>query len=130
MDTNKVQPQKLVYVIIFFAAILLFTNVLKADFATPFVEVNNKIGDISEASGYVISLDPNIEECTNFLVIVLNDCMEYVSIKATATKKLITQSLLGRPVIIKAKVINRYEDPKTKKVTIKLEILSVLLRQK
>lgn len=124
-DKNKVRQRKWLYVTIFSAAILLFTNVLEADFATPFVGINNKVGDISESYGYVVALDPNIGECTYFLVIVINDREQYVVINATAKKKLITQSLLGRQVIIKAKVVSRNEDSKTKKVEIKLEILSV-----
>ena len=123
-DKNKVRQRKSVYATIFLAAILLFTNVLEADFATPFVEVNNKVGDISEAYGYVVALSPNIEKCTHFLVIVIDDRMRPVGFYATAEKKLITQSLLGRPVIIKAKVVSR-EEYRDKTKDIRLEILSV-----
>ena len=88
-DKNKVRQRKWVYVTILLAAILLLTNVLEADFATPFVEVNNKVGDISEVYGYVIALSPNIEKCTHFLVIVTTDCMQHVVINATAKRGLI-----------------------------------------
>ena len=124
-DKNEVRQRKWVYATISLAAILFFTNVLEADFATPFVEVNNKVGDISEAHGYVVALSPNIEQCTHFLVIVTTDCEEHVVINATANRELITQSFLGKPVIIKAKVISRNENARTKKTEIELEILSV-----
>jgi hypothetical protein len=105
--------------------LMLFTNISKADFATPFTGINNKVGDISEAHGYVVALDPNTENCTHFLVIVMDDCMRHIVINATAKKNVVTQSLLGRPVIFKAKVIHRNENAQTKKMEIELEILSI-----
>lgn len=124
-DKNKVRQRKWVYVTTFLAAILFFTNVSEADFATPFVEINNKVGDISEAHGYVVALSRNAEGCTSFLVIVATDEEQHVVINATARRKLITRAFIGRPVTIRAKIIKRSENSKNNKTEIELEILSV-----
>ena len=81
---SKVRQKKRVYVTIFLVVTLLFNNVVEADFATPFMEISNKVGDISEAHGYVVSLNPDIEKSTRFLVIIGTDRKQHVVIKATA----------------------------------------------
>ena len=96
-----------------------------ADFATPFVEINNKVGDVSEGHGYVVALGHKVESCKHFLVVVTTDCEEHIVLEATADNNVVKEPLLGRPVIIKAEVVDRKEDPKTKRATVKLKILSV-----
>jgi hypothetical protein len=124
-DKTKILQRKWVYVTVLWAAILLFTNVSKADFATPFTEINNKVGDISEAHGYVAAKDPNAEDGTYFWVMVMDDCGRRVVINATAKKNVVTRSLLDKEVTIKAKVVSRKKNAKTQKMEIELEILSV-----
>ena len=93
-----------------------------ADYAAPFLEINNKIGDVSEAHGYVVATGH--EDSTHFLVIVRTDTMEHIAIRATAGKDVVKESLLGRPVIIKAEVVDRKED-RDKRITVQLKLLSV-----
>jgi len=96
-----------------------------ADFATPFMEINNKVGDVSEAHGYVVALSHEVESCDHYLVVVTTDTMEHRVLDATADKNVVKEALLGRPVMIKAKVVDRTQDPQTKRVLPKLRILSV-----
>ena len=107
------------------AATFLIVRGTLADFATPFMEINNKVGDVSEAHGYVVALGDNVEECKYYLVIVGTDTMEHIVIKATADKNVVKESLVGRQAIIKAEVTARNEDTKTKRVVVQLKILSV-----
>ena len=73
-----------------------------ADFATPFVEIKNKPGDIADTRARVVALGPNIG--SQFLVIVMNDQEQPVVLWATAKKGILDDSVLGREVQIKAKV--------------------------
>jgi len=106
-------------------ATLLIVRAGDADFATPFAGVNNEVGDVSEAHGYVVAMGPNVRDCKYYLVIVMTDCMEHVVMMATAEKGVVKESLLGRPVIVGAEVTGRKQDPKTKHVTVRLKILSL-----
>lgn len=83
-----------------FACILICLSPCKADFATPFVGVNNEVGDISVTHARVVALGPNIE--STFLVIVMNDEIQPVVLWAKAKKGVIKESLLGREIRIKA----------------------------
>lgn len=96
-----------------------------ADFATPFLQTADKVGDVSEEHGYVVALDLEMEDCKHYLVIVTNDNMQHIVIEATADKNVVKASLLGRQVTIKAQVAVREEDPDNKRVVLKLKILSV-----
>jgi general secretion pathway protein G len=100
-------------------------TIAMADFATPFVEINNKVGDVSEAHGYVVALGHEVENCDYYLVVVTTDTREHVVLDATADKNVVKEALLGRPVLIKAKVVDRTQDPRTKRVLPKLHILSL-----
>lgn len=111
------------------AAILVVTTLLvigvaRADFATPFVEIQNKVGDISEGHGYVVATS-NDKEPAGFLVIVLTDTMEHVVIRAKADPGTVKPSLLGRPVIVKAKITKRVEASGSKPPRVELKILNV-----
>jgi len=112
------------------AATFLIVRGTLADFATPFMEINNKVGDVSEAHGYVVALGHKVEDCKHYLVIVTTDCMEHIVIKSTADKNVVKEPLLGRPAIIRAEVTDRKEDPKTKRVVVQLKILSVRSSEK
>ena len=114
----------LVGVVIFAGGLVLVRHAL-ADRATPFVETTRKVGDVSESYGYVVAQRPKVEECKHYLVIVGTDTMQHVVIRATAKKGMVKESLLGRPVMIKAEVTERKKDPKTERVTVQLKILSV-----
>ena len=58
-------------------------------------------------------------------MIVTTDTMEHAVIYAITDKNVVKEALLGRPVIVKAEVIARKEDPKTKRVSVQLKILYV-----
>jgi hypothetical protein len=73
-----------------------------ADFATPFVEIHNKPGDVSVAHALVAALGPEIGY--RFLVIVMNDQEQPVVLWATAKQGVIKESLLGREVSIAAMI--------------------------
>jgi len=115
----------ILFLILILVVMPLIGNSVVADFATPFIEINNKVGDVSEAHGFVVVLSSKVEDCRSFLVIVTTDTMEHVVIRATAEKNLVKESLLGRQVIIKAEVTDRQEDPKTKRIKVQLKIHSV-----
>ena len=98
----KVQQRKWVYVTVFLAAILLYANILEADFAIPF-EIT-KVGDISEAHGYVIAMDTNVEECTGFwLSQQMIKCGQLVSTQMQRKIWLDHQCLAGR-LLLKQKL--------------------------
>lgn len=107
------------------ASTVFFASRAVADFATPFRETTTKVGDVSEEGGYVVALGHEVADCNDYLVIVRNDNMQYVTIEATADKKVVKESLLGRPVIIKAQVTAREKDSNGMLVVLKLKILSV-----
>ena len=88
----------------------------RADFATPFVEIHNKVGDVGMTHGYVV-----VEGPARFLVIVMTDSMNHVVLRATAEKGVVKDSVLGREVRIKASVTKA----KTPNVNPELKILSV-----
>jgi hypothetical protein len=93
-----------------------------ADFATPFADINNEVGDISEGHGYVVALGH--ENAKHFLVIVMTDTLEHVVVRATADEGVVKEPLLGRPAIIKAEVVDRRQDTDGR-VTVRLKVLSV-----
>jgi hypothetical protein len=97
-----------------------------ADWATPFTDIHNQVGDVSTAHGYVVALSHR-ENSKHYLVIVTTDTMEYVVIRATAEKNVVPPDFLGCQVIVEGKVTKRDEDEKTHQVTVELEILSVEL---
>lgn len=85
---------------LFFGSLFILLSACFADFATPFVDVNNELGDISEARARVAALGPTM--ASPFLVIIMNDELQPVVLWAKAKKGVIRQSLLGREIRIKA----------------------------
>ena len=107
-------------------SIALCVGVSLADFATPFVEINSQVGDVSQAHAFIATLGPLVSNAQeHYLVIVPTDSGEYVVIDAIAKKGIVKGALLGREIVLKAEVIERIEDSKTKHSKIKLRILSV-----
>ena len=106
---------------VFFGCFFISLSPCVADFATPFVEINNKIGDVSVTHAHVAALGPDMG--SRFLVIVMSDQMQFVVLRATAKQGVVKESLLGREISIRAKVT------KTRSATNKpeLEILHVEL---
>ncbi|MDK1022235.1 MAG: hypothetical protein QGD90_11445 [Candidatus Hydrogenedentes bacterium] len=117
-------PSILLGVSVLFAALIIVPSAL-ADGPTPFVEINNKVGDISEEHGYVVALGHKVEDSEYYLVLVVTDTMQHVVINATAEKDVVKESLIGREVIIRAEVTESRLDPNTKQPVVKLRILSV-----
>jgi hypothetical protein len=103
----------------------LFATPAFADWATPFVEINNKLGDVSESHAYVVALGADVETCDHYLVVVTTDCMEHIVIRATAEPGVVKESLLGRPVLVRGKVVERKEDSETGRVSVELQILEM-----
>lgn len=89
------------------AALLLLSSVASADFATPFVETKNKVGDISEGHGYVLAGES--DDGPSFLVMVTSDTHQHLTILARAEKGIVPADLIGRPVVIKAEVVKAAE---------------------
>ncbi len=128
MINKKQQSQKYFLkftLFVFYVGIFSISQIARADSATPFVEVNNQVGDVSEAHGWVVASGSKLEESDSFLVIVTTDTMKHVVIRATAEKGVIRESVLGRWVLVKAEVVERYGDPRTDPSKIKLKILAV-----
>jgi hypothetical protein len=100
---------------------LIALTAARADWATPFAEINNKVGDVSEAHGYVVTTAEN--EDGPFMVIVTTDTMQSVAILARADKSAVPVERIGRWSIIKAKVVKA---PTGNQATdMELQILSV-----
>jgi hypothetical protein len=130
LKTNRLLPVKPRFSIalagiLIGVAIVFYGRTTQADFATPFVEINNHVGDISEARGFVVARCNPVEECSHFIVIVSTDRLTFVTIGATAESDVVKNSLVGRPVIIKAEVIDDIENGKPKMYDQQLKILSV-----
>ena len=108
-------------------SIALCVGISLADFPTPFVEVNNQVGDVSQAHAFIVTLGPLASKThEHYLVVVPTDFGEYVVIDAIAKKEIVKETLLGREIVLEAEVIERIEDSKTKHPKIKLKILSVV----
>ncbi|MDD5596102.1 MAG: hypothetical protein PHY94_07680 [Candidatus Omnitrophica bacterium] len=91
---------------------------INADIATPFVDTG-KVGEISEGYCWLISENKN-----DYLVIVHTDTAEFMVLSAIDTQGVVNESLLGKPVILKAKVLKK-EIRENEEPYILLEILSV-----
>ena len=115
--------RSIILILLFGAAILLRVSTVQADFATPFVDTHNKVGDVSEAPGFVVNLGTDDEP--RFMVLVLTDTMSFHQIGATADRGVVSPSMLGRQVIIKAEVIK----PVDGWATPSLKILNVRMPQ-
>ena len=85
-----------------FASVLLCLTPCHADLATPFVEINKNVGDVSESYGYIVVLGPEMN--TQFLVIVRTDMCKHLVLSATAKNGVVKEPLLGRQVKLKAVV--------------------------
>ena len=96
----------------------------RADFATPFVEINNKMGDVSSAHGYVVAMGPEMDP-QYLWVIVRTDTFEHVVLRAAAKDGVVKESLLGRWVIIKAVITKAGVKTGAGRTRPELEILSV-----
>ena len=81
---------------------LIALGEIRADLATPFVDTGNKKGDVSVTHGFVVALGPEIGE--RFMVIIIDDGEQPVVLWATAKKGIIKESLLGREVLVKARI--------------------------
>jgi hypothetical protein len=117
--------KSILFMVSILAAAFFVQNSARADLATPFVEMNNQVGDISEAHGWVVTLGSKLEDSKYFYVIVNTDTMDQVVIGATAEKGVVKESLLGRWVIIKAQVTSLSDAPRLTHANIQLKILSV-----
>jgi hypothetical protein len=107
-------------VLVMVAGLAMAWQVVRGDFATPFVEVNNKVGNVSEAHGYVLVPDGDDGP---FTVLVTTDTMQYVALAATAEKGVVPAELIGRWAIIKAEVVKAPANGQT--VGMQLKILGV-----
>ncbi|MDP3041604.1 MAG: hypothetical protein Q8N62_02560 [Candidatus Omnitrophota bacterium] len=105
---------------IFIAGVFLLNiiGVVKADLATPFVDTV-EVGEISTGRCWLIS-----EYQNEYLVVVATDTSEFMILSAIAAEGVVDESLLGKPVILKAKVMEKKIRPDGK-LHMLLEILSV-----
>ena len=105
--------------VVIFAVVLVFIgNIVRADAPTPFLDAKNKVGDVTTTEAGLISLGSG-----DYLVVVVDDTVEYHAIKASAGKGVVKPEHLGHPVTVKAKIVERIE--RKGPPQIRLEILSV-----
>lgn len=90
---------KRLYSLLLLVCLLLGISPCNADFATPFAESHNKLGEVSTAGGYLVAMDSS-----RFLVLVGTDTLDHVVLNATAGKGVVGESLLGRVVKITARI--------------------------
>lgn len=75
----------------------------RADFATPFIEINNKLGDVSEAQGWIVNfLD---DTAPWYLIVVAGDTGQFYVLRAKAEPGIVPKELVGRSSIIKAEIV-------------------------
>lgn len=91
----------LILAVITSALALNIIGVVKADLATPFVDTA-EVGEISTGQCWLIS---GFQD--EYLVVVATDAEEYIVLSATSDKGVVDESLLGKPVILNAKVIEK-----------------------
>lgn len=106
------------YILITGVFLLNIIGVVKADFATPFVDTA-EVGEIATERCWLISAFQNA-----YLVVVATDTEEYIVLSAIAAEGVVDESLLGKPVILKAKVMEK-EIRTDGNMHMRLEILSV-----
>jgi hypothetical protein len=99
---NTMNTTKLTSYCALLGCLFMWLSPCYADFATPFVGIHNKPGDVSVTHARVVALGPELD--SRFLVIVMNDQMQPVVLWSTAKQGVLNESLLGREIIIKAKV--------------------------
>jgi hypothetical protein len=101
---------KLLFTVLLVAAL---ANPLPARTATPFKETG-AIGETVTASGWVITrgssnLQTPTSEGDRFVVLVLSGCTEeFVALEAEAKEGVVPEALLGRPVRITARIVEKY----------------------
>ncbi len=88
------------------ALLLGIAPVLRADSATPFVEINQHAGDVATAHAYVSEIAPPAgSRPGSYAVIVLDDTERPVAMTATAAAGVVPAALLGREASVKARVV-------------------------
>ena len=93
--------RRLMLAVVVVMALVAGLHLARADMATPFVEINNKVGDVSESHGYVLANEGDDE---HFMVLVRNDSGQFLAIQATAEKGAVPTGAIGRFAVIKAEV--------------------------
>ncbi|NLX24438.1 MAG: hypothetical protein GXY61_00540 [Lentisphaerae bacterium] len=85
-----------------FLAFIAVQSACLADFATPFVEINNQKGEVSESYGYLVAVDS--DPGTNYLAIVTTDTLQHIVLHATARPRVVEPSDLGRWIRFEAQI--------------------------
>ncbi len=81
-------------------------SMLRADSATPFLEINNQAGDVSTVHAYVAEITPpSGSRPGSYAVIVLDDTRRPNAMTATAGAGVVPAALLGREVTVRARVV-------------------------
>ena len=110
-----------IFCTVFFFISYVLNSQVKADFATSFVDTG-AVGEITEGRCWLAWTNGN-EKGDAFLVIVSTDTLQHMVLDATAKKGVIPESLWGRPIIVKAKIL-RMEYRSDGYLDMMLEVLS------
>ena len=95
---------------------------VEAYFATPFVDTGT-VGEITEGRCWLAWTNGDEKEDA-FLVVVFTDTLEYYVLHGTAKKGVVPESLWGRPIVIKAKILEKKHISDRDPPHVKLEVLS------
>jgi len=108
-------------VVLFFVPYVLDCQV-EAYFATPFVDTGS-VGEITEGRCWLAWTNGNEKEDA-FLVIVSTDTLQHIVLHGTARKGIVQELMWGKPVIVKAKILEK-EYRSDDYLQVILEVLSV-----
>jgi len=79
---------------------------LRADFPTPFIDINVKVGQTVTGRCWIIQH----WHSENFIVLAVSDTGQFFPLSAGSEKGIIKPSHLGRPVIVTAKVLEEIHE--------------------
>jgi len=100
-------------------------HVVQAYFFTPFLE-DVAEGETGTKRGWLVAFNPK-GGLESFIVLVMSDTVELVAMEAHAPPGVVTDAMLGKPVLITATVLKKAHDLSPEWTRVQLEILKVEL---
>ena len=104
---------------------LILPTLVRAYSATPFLE-DVAEGEHGTKRGWLVAIDSD-GELAAFLVLVMSDTEEILAMEAHAQRGVVHDAMLGKPVLITAKVLKKDPDRSPEWTQVQLEILHVEL---
>ncbi|MBI2093263.1 MAG: hypothetical protein HYT88_00865 [Candidatus Omnitrophica bacterium] len=117
--------KSLTFPVILSLVALMAPTCVQADLATPFLE-DVAEGETGTKRGWLVALDPDGEPAS-FVILVMSDTLEIIAMEARATKGVVDATMLGKPVLITAKVLKKTPDHYPEWTRVQLKILNVEL---